>query len=99
MLISCSCWCYAGALFAECIVPQDAPLSTVGHFACTLFLLLLGHLQVFFSVLASDLASPFRVHSQISQVVEAVVDSSRYFALKIEDRASNRHAFIGIGFR
>lgn len=50
----------SGALFAECNVPPDAPLSTV---------------------------------------VEAVVDSSRYFALKIEDRESKRHAFIGIGFR
>lgn len=49
-----------GALFAECVVPQDAPLTTV---------------------------------------VEPVVDSSRYFALRIEDPVSKRHAFIGIGFR
>lgn len=33
------------------------------------------------------------------QVVEAVVDSSRYFAIRIVDRLSNRHAIIGIGFR
>lgn len=48
------------ALFAECTIPQDAPLTTV---------------------------------------VEAVVDSSRYFALRIEDPVSRRHAFIGVGFR
>ena len=27
--------CCAGALFAECIVPQDAPLSTVVFTVCT----------------------------------------------------------------
>lgn len=50
----------SGALFAECTIPHNLPLTTV---------------------------------------VEPVVDSSRYFALRIEDPVSKRHAFIGIGFR
>ena len=34
-----------------------------------------------------------------AQVVEPVLDSSRYYVIKIVDPHSEKHAFIGIGFR
>lgn len=42
---------------------------------------------------------PIPSDKPIITVVEPVIDSSRYFVLRIEDRASRRHAFIGLGFR
>lgn len=35
----------------------------------------------------------------LQQTVENVMDSSRYFVLRCEDRASKRVAYVGIGFR
>jgi hypothetical protein len=34
----------------------------------------------------------------LQTALEAVVDSSRYFVLRVVDAASGRHAFIGLGF-
>jgi hypothetical protein len=35
----------------------------------------------------------------LGAIIEAVVDSSRYFVLRVADEASGRHAFLGLGFR
>ena len=48
--------------------------------------------------------APIRVDDKfkakgIDFYVQKVVDSSRYFALRVEDAKSGRHAFLGVGFR
>jgi len=40
-----------------------------------------------------------KAHENITTYVDAVIDSSRYYVLRIKDPKSSRTTLIGIGFR
>lgn len=59
-----------------------------------------GHIKLFDTESGQLFAEcPLPRDVPVSTVVEPVIDSSRYFVLRVEDEATRRHAFVGLGFR
>eukprot|EP01023_Acetabularia_acetabulum_P015562 TRINITY_DN17591_c1_g1_i3.p1 TRINITY_DN17591_c1_g1~~TRINITY_DN17591_c1_g1_i3.p1 ORF type:complete len:267 (+),score=34.10 TRINITY_DN17591_c1_g1_i3:75-803(+) len=98
----------------ECYVYQIPPASSLGHRAemwdvntwlkeVTCQVVNQGE-ECYVRLLDKDSGDlfaecPIAKDAPFHSCVEQVVDSSRYFVIKIVDRESKRHAFVGIGFR
>ena len=56
------------------------------------------HLTLDLILLAQASISLTKSNQELKTVVQDVVDSSRYFVIRVEDIKTTRHAFLGIGF-
>jgi len=59
------------------------------------------YIQIFKDALTLFASAPIRVDDKrpLEYFLECCRDTSRYFALRVEDDKSKRHTYIGIGFR